>query len=150
MHKPLANLKIKKMERVLPLEKGEIVLGEEIIIIRDKAKKEKFRRIASSSLWTIFGILSVLRYMKTGDKFLLWTGSIIGLAHLAVLIYSLFSTTKGEIDLQEIGKVIFKERNGNKFLDLKLKSGAKRRISKVETVSDELRAFFIEKKIEVQ
>jgi len=138
------------MERILALEKGEIVLGEEKITIRDKAKKEKFRRIASSSMWTIYGILSVLRYMKTGDEFLLWTGSIIGLLHLAVLIYSLFRTTKGEIDLQEIGTAIFKERNGNEFLDLKLKGGVKRRISKVEPVSEELRAFFIEKKIEVQ
>lgn len=138
------------MERTLPLEKGEIVLGEEKIAVRDKAKKEKFRRVASSSLWTLFGVLSILRYMKTGDEFLLWSGSIIGLLHLAVLIYSLFRTTKGEIDLQEIGKAIFRERNGNTFLDLKLKGGSKRRISKVEPVSDELRAFFIEKKIEVQ
>ncbi|RIJ37067.1 hypothetical protein [Pontibacter oryzae] len=138
------------MERILPLEKGEIVLGEEKITIRDKAKKEKFRRIASSSMWTIYGILSILRYMKTGDEFLLWTGSVIGLAHLAVLIYSLFRTTKGEIGLHEIGEAVFKERNGNKFLDLKLKGGAKRRISKVDPVSDELREFFKEKKIEVQ
>ena len=138
------------MERILPLEKGEIVLGEEKITIRDTAKKEKFRRVASSVIWTLFGGLSILRYMKTGDEFLLWSGSIIGLLHLAVLVYSLFRTTKGEIELQEIGKAIFKERNGNKFLDLKLKGGTKRRISKVEPASDELRAFFLEKKIEVQ
>ncbi|MCC9166963.1 hypothetical protein [Pontibacter harenae] len=138
------------MERTLPLESGEIVLGEEKITIRDKAKKEKFKRVAFSAMWIIYGILSIQRYMKTGDEFLLWTGSIVGLAHLAVIIYSLFRTTKGEIDLQEIGKAVFKERNGNKFLDLKLKGGTKRRISKVELVSDELRVFFIEKKIEVQ
>jgi hypothetical protein len=138
------------MEKALPLEKGEIVLGEEKITIRDKAKREKLLRIASSVIWIVYGILSVLRYMKTGDEFLLWTGSIIGSLNLAVLIYSLFRVTKGEIDLQEIGTAIFKERNGNKFLDLKLKSGSKRRISKVEPVADELRAFFIEKKIEVK
>lgn len=69
---------------------------------------------------------------------------------LAILIHSSFRTTKGEVDLQEIVKAIFKERNGNKFLDLRLKGGAKRRISKIEPVSDELRAFFIAKKIEVQ
>lgn len=137
------------MGKALPLEKGEIILGEDKITILDKAKKEKYRRITSSSIWIIYGILSVLRYMKTGDEFLLWTGSVIGLLHLAVLVYSLFRTTKGEIDLEEIGRVIFKERNGNKFLDLKLKDGKKRRISKVESVKDELRAFFEEKKIEV-
>lgn len=138
------------MDKILPLEKGEIVLGEEKITIRDKAKKEKFRRITSSSIWAIYGILSILRYLKTGDEFLLWTGSVIGLGHVAVIIYSSFRTTQGEIDLQEIRKAIFKERNGNKFLVLKLKGGAKRCIGKVEPVSDELRAFFIEKKIEVQ
>jgi len=138
------------MERTLLLGKGEIVLDEEKITIRDKAKKEKISRIATSSMWTIYGILSILRYMKTGDDFLLWSGVIIGLLHVAVLIYNLFTTTKGEIHLQEIGIAIFKERNGNKFLDLKLKGGIKRRISRVEPVSDELRAFFIEKEIEVR
>ncbi|MFC6997823.1 hypothetical protein [Rufibacter roseus] len=138
------------MERTLPLEKGEIVLSEEKITIIDKAKTEKYRRITFSAIWTVYGILSVLRYMKTGDEFLLWTGSVIGLLHAAVLIYTLFRTTKGEIDLQEIGMAIFKKKNGNEFLDLKLKGGENRRISKIEPVSDELKAFFIEKKIKVQ
>lgn len=139
-----------RMERILPLEKGEIVLGEEKITIRDKAKRELFIRIASSAVWTIYGILSVLRYLKTGDEFLLWSGVIIGPLHLAVLIYSLLSrTAKGEFSLQEIRMAVFKKRNGNNFLDLKLKGGKKRRISKIEPVSEELKAFFIEKDIQV-
>jgi hypothetical protein len=138
------------MERILALEKGKIVLGEDKITIRDKAKKQKFIQIASSLMWTTYGILAVLRYMKTGDKFLLWTGSIIGLLHLVILFISLLRTTRGEINLHEIGMAIFKEKNGGKILDLKLKGGLKRRIQKVKTISDELRAFFIENKIEVQ
>lgn len=138
------------MERTLPLEKGEIVLGEEKITIRDKEKRELYIRITSSVIWAIYGALSVLRYMKTGDEFLLWSGIIIGPLHLAVLIYGLTRTSKGEVYLQEIKMAVFKKRNGNNFLDLKLKGGRKRRISKIEPVSDELRAFFIENHIQVQ
>lgn len=138
------------MERLLQLEKGEIVLSNDKITIRDKAKREHLRSIVSSAAWALFGIVSVLRYLQTGDQFLLWTGLIIGAGHLIGLAYILLRTTRSEISLQEVVAAIFKERNGNRFLDLKLSSGKKRRISRVAPATEELRAFFTEKQIQVK
>ncbi len=138
------------MEKILHLEKGEIILGEETMYIRDHAKKEKLKKIASSAMWTVFGILSVARYMTTGDGFLLWTGSIIGVYYLAELINCLLRTTKAEVNLHESETANFKENNGNTLLSLRLKGGLKRRISKIEPVSEELKTFFAEKKIAVK
>ncbi|RIJ33953.1 hypothetical protein [Pontibacter oryzae] len=138
------------MKTTLLLEKGEIVLGSKAIIIRDRAKKEKVWRVASAAIWIIYGTLSYLRYKKTGDEFLLWSGLIIGVLHAVGLIFALLKCTKREISLQEIGMAVFKERNGKKFLDLKLNGGRKRRISKIESVVDELKAFFMAQNIEVR
>ncbi|HKM45282.1 MAG TPA: hypothetical protein VJY12_07475, partial [Dysgonamonadaceae bacterium] len=60
------------------LIKGEISFDRDKIIIVDDAKKQKRLTLTSSIMWTIFWIFSVLRYLKTGDQFLLWTGLVIG------------------------------------------------------------------------
>ncbi|HEY4650742.1 MAG TPA: hypothetical protein VIG72_04975 [Pontibacter sp.] len=138
------------MEQVLQVGKGEIRLSERSITIRDDAKKEKIRGMLSSSIWIVYGVISVLRYIKTGDQFLLWTGTVIGISHLVLLVLSIFRTTKAEIALQEISAATFTKRNGNNFLDLKLKSGHKRRISRIDPVMDELRAFLLEKEVSVR
>lgn len=123
---------------------------EDKILIQDNAKREHIISMVSSALWTFYGIISVLRYFKTRDEFLLWTGLLIGTAHFVLFILSLFRTTKAEIDLAEVQQVAFKTRNGNKFLDLKLSSGRKRRISRIAPVAEELRTFFEEKQIQVK
>lgn len=137
------------MEKSLALEKGTVQLSEDKILIQDNAKREHIMRIVSSTAWTFFGAISVLRYLKTGDEFLLWTGTIIGLGHLLMLAFVLFRTTKAEVYLNDIQQVAFKSRNGNKFMDLKLRNGRKRRVSRIAPVSDELKAFFSEKNITV-
>jgi hypothetical protein len=137
------------MQQELALEKGSVLLSDDKIRIQDNAKREHIIRLVSSSLWTFFGIISVLRYLKTGDEFLLWTGTIIGLGHLFMLAFFLFRTTKAEVYLNDIQQVAFKSRNGNKFMDLKLSNGLKRRVSRIAPVSNELRTFFTEKNITV-
>jgi hypothetical protein len=138
------------MEKLLSLEKGTVQLLEDKILIQDNAKREHIIRIVSSALWTFYGIMSVLRYLKTGDAFLLWTGLLIGVAHFVLLVLSFFRTTKAEIDLSEVQHVTFKSRNGNRFMDLKLRNGLKRRVSKIAPISEDMRAFFMERQIQVK
>lgn len=133
------------MERTLSLDKGTVLLSDSKILILDNAKREYLMSIVSSALWTFFGLLSVLRYLKTGDEFLLWTGLLIGLGHFVVLALYLFRTTKAEIHLNDIKQVAFKIRNGNRFMDLKLSSGLKRRVSRIAPVAEELRGFFLKR-----
>lgn len=135
------------MKKTLPLDKGEIELSEDMLTIRDNAKRYKWARIFYSCIWIVYSILSVLRYTKTGDQFLLWSGVIIGVGHAGAIVYKLFETTRGQIELQNIKIAVFKKRFGTSYLMLNLKSGSKRRINKIEPIEDDLRAFLDRKSI---
>jgi membrane protein implicated in regulation of membrane protease activity len=41
----------------------------------------------SSVIWIIFATASIIRHIKNGDSFLLWSGIIIGALHLGALLY---------------------------------------------------------------
>ncbi|MFC3811113.1 hypothetical protein [Lacihabitans lacunae] len=114
------------------LIKGEITFARDKIIIVDDAEKQKWLTLTSSSMWTIFGIFSVLRYLKTGDQFLLWTGLIIGLGHLFIFVLTLFRTVQSEISLNDVKSVTARQRFKNKFLDIKLKNNRLRRVIRVD------------------
>jgi hypothetical protein len=128
-------------EQVIKIGEGEIRLVEEKMIISDKIKRHYRFQLLSSMIWTFYGVTSVLRYLNTGDQFLLWTGLIIGVAHFVIFIMLLFRSTKNEIHKNEISSIKFNKRFGNTFLDIKLKSGRIRRISKIGDISQELNNF---------
>jgi hypothetical protein len=121
-----------------------------MLTIRDNAKRYKWERIFYSCIWIVYSVLSILRYIKTGDQFLLWSGVIIGVGHAGAIVYRLFETTRSQIELQNIKIAVFKRRFGTSYLILDLKSGSKRRINKIEPIEDDLRAFFHRKSIETQ
>lgn len=138
------------MERTLKVEKAEILLKEDKIVINDNAKKGNILRLISSSIWMLFGLISLLRYMKTKDELLLWSGVLIGLSHFIVLIFTLFRSSRAEIQITDIQSVIFKERFGRKFLDLKLKNKKIRRIVNVSPAQMELIDYFEDKGLTVK
>ncbi len=125
-------------------------MEEDRILIRDNARKEIRMAMVSSAIWTAFGVLSVLRYMKSGEEFLLWSGLLIGCAHFVLLILYLFRTSKSELLLSEIKFVKLKDRFGRKFVDFILEGGKKRRVTNTEHATTELEAYFSEKKLNVQ
>jgi len=114
------------------LIKGEITFDSDKIIIVDDAEKQKRLRQTTSIMWTIFGTFSVLRYLKTDDQFLLWTGLIIGIGHLTIFILTLFQTAQSEIPLANVKSIKTRQLSGNKFLDIKLKNNRLRRVKRVE------------------
>lgn len=111
------------------LKKGEVLFEKDKVVISDDAGKQKALAMLTSGFWVIYGTFSVLRYLKTGDQFLLWTGLFIGAFYSAVLILWLFRTVKKEIALSEIKSIKAGSQFGNKFLDIKLKNQRKRRIA---------------------
>src|SRR5665647_1640014 len=98
------------MKQTFKLKKGEILFYDDKIIIKDDAKKQRNLTLLSSSMWTIYGTLSVLRYFKTGDQFLLWTGLLIGIAHFVIFILNLRRTVKTEIPFDGIKSLNVKQR----------------------------------------
>ena len=117
------------------LKKGDIVFENDRIIISDDAVKQKKFTIGHSGLWTFFGIISVLRYLQTGDPFLLWTGLFIGLGHLMILVFTVFRTVTGEILLTDVKSIKIKQRLGNKYLDIRLKNNRLRRVNRIDNSS---------------
>jgi hypothetical protein len=79
----------------------------------------------------LYSVLSVLRFFKTGDEFLLWTGGLIGIGNLIVFILTLTRSIQTEILFDEIKAKKVKGRFGNKFLDIKLNNNRIRRVNKI-------------------
>ncbi|NUO02958.1 MAG: hypothetical protein HUU01_20305 [Saprospiraceae bacterium] len=133
------------MEQTFKLKNGEILLGKDKVVIVDDAKKQYRTRLISSGVWTFFGILSVLRYQQTGDQFLLWSGLIIGIGHLVILLLALFRTTKSEIQLNEILSMQINQQFGNKYLDIKLSGNKIRRVNQIDSIEQEVKAYIADK-----
>jgi hypothetical protein len=129
------------MIQTFKLKNGELSFEEDKIVITDSAKKQNRNWLISSGVWTVYGILSVLRYFKTGDPFLLWTGLFIGIAHFVILVRTLFRSAKSEILRSEIVSWEIKQRFGNRFLDIRLKENKTRRVNGIEAISAELKAY---------
>lgn len=124
------------MNQSFKLEKGELSFGEEKIIISDDAKKQIRILLLLSVTWTLYGIFSVLRYFKTGDQFLLWTGLFIIIGHFVVLVLTLFRTSKSEIKKSEIKSLEIKRRFGNTFLDINLYGKKFRRVIRIDNAEE--------------
>ena len=116
------------MKQTFKLKNGEIIFDNDKIIIKDDAKKQRNITLFSAGMWTIFGTLSVVRYFKTGDQFLLWTGLFIGIAHFVIFIFNLRRTAKREIPFDGIKSLKVKQRFSKEFLDIKLKNSRLRRV----------------------
>lgn len=120
------------MTQIFNIKNGQISFETDKVSISDNSKKNNLIMLISAGIWTIFGTISVLRYFKTGDQFLLWTGLFIGVGHFVFFILSLFRSNQNEILFSAIKSIKVKQRFGNRFLDIRLKNNKLRRIIGVE------------------
>ena len=116
------------MKQTFTLKKGEITFEGDRIIISDNAKRQKWITLLTSGMWIIYGSVAILKYSKTGDEFMLWSGIIIGASHLLIFIVTLSRTVKSEIWLNEVKTIKVKHRFNNKFLDIRLNSNRLRQV----------------------
>lgn len=128
------------MTQTFKFNKAEISFENDKIIISDDAKQQLRRTQFTSGIWVLYGTLSILRFLKTGDQFLLWSGLIIGLGHLVVFVMILFRSTQNEIPFDEVKSIKVKKRFNNSNLDIRLKSNRLRRVLRIEE-TDELKKY---------
>ena len=83
-----------------------------------------------------YGIISILRYLKTGDSSLLWTGLFLGGAHLIIFSLNLVRSTQNEILFNDIKSIKTKQRFNRNFLDIKLKNYRLRRVVEIENLQE--------------
>ena len=55
------------MTQTFKLKKGQISFEADNVKISDNSRKLKRIQLFSSGIWTIYGTISVLRYLKTSD-----------------------------------------------------------------------------------
>ena len=128
------------MIQTFKFNKAEISFENDKIIISDDAKQQLRRTQITSGIWVLYGTLSILRFLNTGDQFLLWSGLIIGLGHLVVFVMILFRSTQSEIPFDEVKSIKVKKRFNNSSLDIRLKTNRLRRILKIDE-TDELKKY---------
>ena len=124
------------MKQTFKLKKGEILLDENKIWIKDDAKKQKWILTAILCLGTIYGFLTFLNYYKTGDKFDFWFGLLIGVLDILILTIWLLRSVRSEIYLSEVKSMKIKQRFNNKFLGIRLNTNRPRRVFRVDNASE--------------
>lgn len=124
------------MTQTFKFNKAEISFENDKIIISDDAKQQLRRTQITSGIWVLYGTLSILRFLNTGDQFLLWSGLIIGLGHLVVFVMILFRSTQNEIPFDEVKSIKVKKRFNNSNLDIRLKSNRLRRVLRIEETEE--------------
>ena len=120
------------MTQIFKIKNWEISFETDKVSISDDFKKQNLINLFSIGIWTIYGTVSVLRYFKTGDQFLLWTGLFIGVTHFLIFILNLFRSNQNEILFDDIKSIKVKQRFGNRFLDIRLKNNRLRRVIGVD------------------
>ena len=124
------------MAQIFKLIKGEIQFETDKIIISDDAKKQRLLLLWGSGMAALYGIFSFLKYLKTGDQFLLWSGIVIGISHLIIFIIFLTRTAQKEIYLDEVKSIKSGQKFGNKYLDIRLKNNRLRRVIRVDDLEE--------------
>ncbi len=123
----------------LVFDGGQITFRESDIEIIDNALKQQQNNRAVCFVWFGFGILSVLRYIITGDHYMLWSGVFISLGHFIYFIITFFNSTKGVIQKNEIDSFSLKKKIfGHSTLEIKLVGNKKRTVKRVDSISEEL------------
>ena len=120
------------MTQTFKLKKGEISFETDKVRISDNSRKQNRMQLFSSAIWTIYGAISFLRYLKTGDQFLLWTGLFIGVTHFIIFVLNILRSNQTEISFDDIKSINVKKRFSNVFLDIKLKNNRLRRVIGIE------------------
>ncbi len=110
------------------LTTGKLAISKGEIMITDDGIRQYRYRLFSAIGWMFFGVISIFRYFKTGDDFLLYTGVVIAVGHLIALILTLLRTNAKTLDINEVKSWGIKNRWGTYFLDLNLKNGRYRRV----------------------
>jgi len=99
-------------------------------------------------MWIIYGSVAILKYSKTGDEFMLWSGILIGSVHLLIIIKTLLRTVKSDIWLNEVKTIKVKHRFNNRFLDIRLNNNRLRQViqfDNAEEIEDYIGKHFEEK-----
>ncbi len=102
------------MNNTFELKKGKIVFEEDKIVITDNAKYLKRSRLFSSSLLFLLGLYNLTNFVKHNDTHELWTGLLIGIAGIVLIVTAVLTNVDNGIFLKDVKsmkveRILFKE-----------------------------------------
>lgn len=124
------------MTQTFKLKKGEISIGQDKIIIKDKAEMQRNITLFSTGIWILLGIQNVLKFEQSGDEFFHSFWIVLGILNLFIFIATLLRSTLNVIPLEEVKLLKVKQRFSNTMLDIKLKNNKLRRVMQVEDAEE--------------
>lgn len=126
------------MEKTLALRSGSIILAEDRIIVKDGFRSQKILLQIIAVFWIAFSLIHLYRYSQTLDVFYLWSGLVLGILNIAVLLLFTRLSAQEVILHADIQEVQLKKRLGGTILALKLNNKLRRQVAKVEHLADEI------------
>ncbi|MCB9080421.1 MAG: hypothetical protein H6555_01790 [Lewinellaceae bacterium] len=126
------------MEKTLALRSGSIILAEDRIIVKDGFRSQKILLQIIAVFWIAFSLIHLYRYSQTQDVFYLWSGLVLGILNIAVLLLFTRLSAQEVILHTDIQEVQLKKRLGGMILILKLNNKLRRQVAKVEHLADEI------------
>jgi hypothetical protein len=124
------------MTQTFKLKKGEISIGQDKIIVTDKAKMQRNITLFSTGIWILLGIQNVLKFEQSGDEFFHSFWIVLGILNLFIFIATLSRSTLSVIPLEDVKSLKVKQRFSNTMLDIKLKNNKLRRVIQVEDAEE--------------
>ena len=106
----------------------KLIFFDNYLEISDVSKWTKRFNIINPIIWTIYSLICILRYLRTGDFFLLWSGVILLAGFTIVVVYRLRQNFDSRILFVNIDKVVIKrDFSDNLKSDFIIKSSNKKR-----------------------
>jgi|ERR1035437_2271735 hypothetical protein len=124
------------MTQTFRLKKGEISIGQDKIVITDKAKMQRYMSLFSTGIWIVLGIQNVLKFKQSSDELFHSFWSVLGIVNLIIFIATLSRSTLSVIPIDEVKSIKLRQRFNNTMLDIKLKNNRLRRVLQVEDAKE--------------
>jgi hypothetical protein len=128
------------MKNTFELKKGSLVFEDDKITISDNASYQKRMRLISSGLLVVMGGYNLTKYFETGRTEILFTGSLLLITGLILVISALRMNVQSEILLTDVKSLKVKRVLFKEFLHIKLTSNRTRQVAEIFN-ADRLREF---------
>jgi hypothetical protein len=117
------------MNNTFELRKGKLVFEEDKIVITDNAKYLKKSKLFSSIFLILMGLFDLMNFIRHNDLHMRWTGLLIGVLGVMVLISTLLTNAQSEIYLKDVKSMKVKRILFREYFVIKLANNRTRQVA---------------------
>ena len=117
------------MNNTFELKKGKLVFQEDKIVISDNARYLKKYKLFSSIFLILMGLFDLMNFIRHNDLHSLWTGLLIGVLGVMILISTLLTNAQSEIYLKDVKSMKVKRILFREYFVIKLTNNKTRQVA---------------------